>query len=65
MDRKEAARLEHLIKRDAPSLPVTLQQIGNGEWVCVLNGGDIWIWDEQDWEDNKNSPMVLAKLMIA
>jgi hypothetical protein len=65
MNRKEAKRLERRIRMDAPSLRVNVIQIGNGEWVCVLNGGDIWIWDKQDWEKNKNSPMVLAKLMIA
>ncbi len=65
MDKREAKRLERLIHLDAPSLTVSVREIGNGEWVCVLNAGDIWIWDEQDWDNNKNSPMITAKRMIA
>jgi hypothetical protein len=65
MNSKEAKSLERRIHMDAPTLRVNLIRIGNGEWVCVLNGGDFWIWDRQDWDNNKNSPMVLAKLMIA
>ena len=63
MDKKEAKSLERLIHMNAPTLTVSAQQIGNGEWVCVI--GSIWIWDEEDWEKCKNHPDILAKRLLA
>lgn len=63
MTEREAKQLRYLIHRDAPSLTVSVQQIGNGEWVCVT--GATFVWDKDDWERVRNQVDIIVKRIIA
>jgi hypothetical protein len=48
MSKYEAADLADLIRGDLTKARIDLQQIGNGEWVVIVNTTTyVWSWD--DW----------------
>ena len=57
----EAHRLQKEIATTHPLLDISIKKVGlehSDEWVCFIDATGYYLWNEEDWQEYKNSNVV-------